>query len=100
MGSSIVHINHLRQVYERLPVESHGLARADIDRDDRQNWRSAQRISFHKVQSCLEAQELRGSHAEGTRLYLKIVWYYAEFFCSPVASLATRIEYAAIFAIF
>ena len=36
MGASIVHINHLHQVYECLPVESHGLARTDIDRDDRQ----------------------------------------------------------------
>ena len=73
---------------------------SNIDRDDRQNWRSAQRISFRKVQSCLEAQQLRGSHVEGTRLYVKIVWYHAEIFCSPVASLATRIEYAAIICLY
>ena len=32
----------------------------------------------------------------GTKTYLSIIWYYVEIFCSCVASLTTRIKYAAI----
>lgn len=32
----------------------------------------------------------------GTKIFLKIVWYYVEIFCSSIASLETRIKYASI----
>ena len=32
----------------------------------------------------------------GTKAYLLIVWYYVEIFSSSVASLKTRVKYAAI----
>ena len=37
MGNYSVHLNHIREVYEKYPSESHGITKSDIDRDDRQN---------------------------------------------------------------
>ena len=68
-----------------------------IDRDDRQNWRAGQRLSFQRVQDCFQAiQDQDHMLAAGTKLYLKIVWFYLETFCSPVADFNTRIKCAAI----
>lgn len=38
------------KVYEKFPVELHGFRKSDINRDNRQNWRSAQRLSIQKLQ--------------------------------------------------
>lgn len=46
MGNFLVHI---QLVYESCPVLDHGLGLGDIDRWDRQNWRSAQKLRFPKV---------------------------------------------------
>ena len=103
MGQYVITINHLRQVYEGFPAEVHGITRGDIDRDDRQNFNSVQCLTFSKVQNCL--RELihptqRGNilcpSLQGTLICTEIVWYYAEIFCSEVATLQTRIKYAAI----
>ena len=103
MGEYLVHMNHLQLVSEVFPFADHGLGRSDIERRDRQNWRSAQKLTFPKVQSCLEALinvTVQGRPPDitllGTKTYLLIIWYYVEIFCSCVASLATRIKYAAI----
>ena len=70
---------------------------------DRQNWRSAQKLTFPKVQECLEAltnDTVQGRPPNitllGTKAYLLIIRYYVEIFCSSVASLTNRIKYAAI----
>ena len=103
MGECLVHMNHLQLVSEVFPFADHGLGRSDIERRDRQNWRSAQKLTFPKVQSCLEALingTVQGRPPDitllGTETYLLIIWYYVEIFCSCVASLTTRIKYAAI----
>ena len=103
MGEHLVHMNHLQLVSEVFPFADHGLGVSDIERRDRQNWRSAQKLTFPKVQECLEA--LINGTAQGrppnitllgTKTYLLIIWYYVEIFCSSVASLTNRIKYAAI----
>ena len=70
-------------------------------RSDKQNWNSAQRISFPVVQDCLQdiidgKMGRKDESVKGINVFLKIVWYYAEIFCSPVAYLSTRIKYAGI----
>ena len=97
MGGYLVHINHLQNLYNVLPPERHGLTRGDVDRTDCQNWWSAQRLSFQQVHECLQEIENEGNGSpQGTRMFLVIVWYYVEIFCSPVAMLKERIKYAAI----
>ena len=103
MDDYLVHMNHLQLVSEVFPFPDHGLGLSDIERRDRQNWRSAQKLTFPKVQRCLEALingTVQGRPPDitllGTKTYLLIIWYYVEIFCSCVASLTTRITYAAI----
>ena len=103
MGEYLVHMNHLQLVSEVFPFVDHGLGISDIERRDRQNWRSAQKLTFPKIQECLEALingTCQGRPPDitllGTKTYLLIIWYYVEIFCSYVASLTTRIKYAAI----
>lgn len=103
IGNNLIHMNHLQLVYDIFPVPDHGLGVSDIERSDRQNWRSAQKLSFPKVRSCI--QNLMNGRVNGhprnptllgTKSYLLIIWYYVEIFCSGVASLECRIKYAAI----
>ena len=103
MGEYFVHMNHLQIVSEAFPFADHGLGVSDIERRDRQNWRSPQKLTFPKIQECLEALingTCQGHPPDitllGTKTYLSIIWYYVEIFCSCVASLTTRIKYAAI----
>ena len=103
MGDYMIHINHLQLVSEVFPFPEHGLGLSDIERHDRQNRSSAQKLTFPKVQRCLEALingRVQGRFPDitllGTKTYLLIIWYYGEIFCSCVASLTTRFKYAAI----
>lgn len=107
MGNYLVHMNHIQPIYDILPISAHGLGLGDINRHDRQNWRSAQKLTFPKVRQCI--QELIDGSVPGhrpnaallgTKTYLLVVWYCMEIFCSEEASLRTRIKYAAIVAHF
>ena len=73
-------------------MELHGFQKSDISRDDRQNWRSAQRLSIQKLQDIYCAKT---NANKGTAAYLKIVWFYVEVFCSDIASLRQRIQFCA-----
>ena len=103
MGPYLVHMNHLKLVHDVFPLDEHGLGLSDIERRDRQNWASMQKLSFPKVRNCLErlkngdgGNQRPNPTLLGTKTYLLIVWYYVEIFCSSVASLKTRVKYAAI----
>ena len=103
MGPYLEHMNHLKLVHDVFPLDEHGLGSSDIERRDRQNWASVQKLSFPKVRNCLERPMNRdGGNQQpnptwfGTKTYLLIVWCYVEIFCSSVASLKTRVKYAAI----
>ena len=99
IGSYHVHMNHIIKVYNKFEAHGHGLTKGDVDRDDKQNWRSAQRLSFKCVQDCLNRIENGDSvgpkdeSVRGIKCYLSIVSTYVDIFCSPVASLAERIQF-------
>ena len=103
MGNYLVHLNHIQLVYDVLPISAHGLGLGNINRCDRQNWRSAQKLMFPKVRHCLQ-ELIDGRVPEhrpnapllGTKTYLLVLWFYVEIFCSEEATLATRIKYAPI----
>ena len=102
LGDYMVHMNHIQRVYDVFPPTEHGLGASDINRRDQQNWRSVQKLSFPKVRDCL-ARLIDGRAPNqrpnpmllGTQVYLLVVWYYVEIFCSSMASLHARIKYAA-----
>jgi hypothetical protein len=70
----------------------------DLQRTDRQNWASAQRICQRKLRQCLH--DLRISvdvHSErtlGTEMYLEICSDYIDMFCSPSLDLRGRLVLA------
>lgn len=53
LGKHRIHMNHLRLVRKRFSQLDHGLKREDVYRNDRQNFASAQRLVFPRVQECL-----------------------------------------------
>ena len=102
MGEFTIHGNHLTLVHQLFTFNEHGLLQEDILRTDRQNWRSAQRVCFLKVQHCMQEiidgsanGRLPDSSVKGTLVFLKVVWLYVEIFCSKIASLRDRIKNAA-----
>ena len=102
MGPYLVHSNHFLLILELFSFDRHGLTRDDVERRDRQNWRSAQRLGFIQVQECFQ-EILDGTRTtppnelvKGSFIFTKIIWFYVEIFCSPVASLRERIKYAGI----
>ena len=103
MGKNIVHMNHLQLVYDTFSHTEHGLGLDDINRRDRQNWRSVQKLTLLRVQNCL--QRLINGDEDGRRpdpsligtlTYLKVIWNYVEIFCSKVRTLYQRIVSAAL----
>ena len=103
MGNNTVHMNHLQLVYDTFSHHDHGLGLDDVNRRDRQNWRSVQKLTLLRVQNCL--QRLIDGDEEGRRpdpslngtlTYLKVIWYYVEIFCSKVRTLYQRIVSAAL----
>ena len=100
MGPYLVHLNHIRNVFNVFDFHQHGITREDINRADKQNWRSAQRLTFPKVRDCLDMvmKGENGVHQDtsvlGTKVYLLLTWMYVEIFCSKIATLERRIVYA------
>ena len=50
-GEYLVHMNHLQLVSEVFPFADHGLGVSDIEHRDRQNWRSAQKLTFQRYKN-------------------------------------------------
>ena len=102
MGTDIVHMNHLKLVYETFSHTEHGLGLDDINRRDRQNWRSVQKLTSLRVQNCfqrlIDGDEGRrpDPSLNGTLTYLKVIWNYVEIFCSKVRTLYQRVVSAAL----
>ena len=103
MGGNIVHMNHLQLVYDTFSHTEHGLGLDDINRRDRQNWRSVQKLTLLRVQNCLQRlidgdKDVRRPDTSllGTLTFLKVIWNYVEIFCSKVRTLYQRIVSAAL----
>ena len=98
VGNHLAHMNHLFLVREKIDIQTHGLRIEDVERKDRQNWGSAQRFMFPRVQACLRNLERgvddRKEDVLGTKIYLFICYLYVEIFCSLSLSLRDRVKNA------
>lgn len=98
VGENMAHLNHLLLVSSRFDVINHGLLYEDLSREDRQNWSSAQRIFFPRVQACLQSISDGANgppeNVTGTLAYLQLGFRYIEIFCSYSATLFQRIVHA------
>ena len=98
IGGNVAHMNHLQLVLDNFHHQEHGLEQADIDREDRMNWESAQRLMFPKVQQTLnrlnQGDNVEPENVQGTMLYLKMCWRFTEIYLSFTATLLERIMYA------
>ena len=86
-----------------FPIPDHDLGLNDVQRSDRHNWRSAQKLTFPQVRNCLQMLmeglvegQPRNPSLLGSKIYLRVAWLYVEIFCSSIASLRRRITYAEI----
>ena len=99
------HQNYLRAVAQAFARHIHGLQDEDINKRDRQNWASAQSVSFPCVRQCLEdivhgQNALKDPTARNTSVYLELVNCYMETFVSLEATIYERIKYAGAFVTF
>ena len=97
LGGHLVHMSHLELVTDLFPILEHGLRKEDVERQDRQNWSSAQRMFFPKVRDCLQIiqrDNTRPHDVLATIAYLEICWLFVEIFCSFEATLLQRVEHA------
>ena len=98
LGADVCYLDHLGQVYQKFVLDQHGLRKDDIQRTDRQNWASAQRICAEKARNCLrDLRNSRDAHQErtlGTELYLGICADYISIFLSLSLSLRDRVVLA------
>lgn len=106
VGEYLAHINHLEIVANMFPVLEHGLTATDITRDDRQNYRRAEKLAFKSVSNCLKClidgheNNPAQPHLKGIFVYLKIIWYYIDIFQNVCCTLTDKIKYAATIIIF
>ena len=98
LGADVCYLDHLGQVYQRFGIDQHGLRKEDVERTNRQNWASAQRICAKKARTCLqELRTTRDAHQErtlGTELYLSICADYIDIFLSVSLTLRERVVLA------
>ena len=98
LGADVCYLDHLGMVYQNFGIDEHGLCKEDVERTDRQNWASAQRICAKKARTCLhELRSGRDAHQErtlGTQLYLEICADYIDIFLSVSLTLRERIVLA------
>ena len=83
-----------------LPYNDHGIIQGDTTRDDRQNYRSAEKIVMNSVLSCCRAMIEGGPdvppHPElkGLYSYLKLINLYITMFQSRHTTLAEKVKMA------
>ena len=95
LGGDLCIHSHIEQVFHQFMAEEHGLKMEDVERKDRQNWASVQRLCQSKVRSCLASMRAMDyPHRErtlGIEFYLDICATYIDIFCSPRLDLRSRI---------
>ena len=99
LGGDVCCLEHLGFVYNMFSFDEHGLRWEDIDKTNRLNWASTQRLCQTKVRDCLELfRTSTGHHGErtfGTQTYLAICADYFDIFLSLKLSLYDRVVLAA-----
>jgi hypothetical protein len=98
LGGDICCLEHLGMVYNKFSYDEHGQRLEDIQRTDKQNWASAQRICQQKVRNCLRQLRISsGHHGErtlGSETYLGICANYVDIFISAKLLLYRRVVLA------
>ena len=93
-------MNHAQLLIDNISLThiDHRLRQCDVDRPDRMNWESVQRILFPEVRVCLQkinsGEILPKENVSGIIAYLEMTWRYIEIFYSLSASLVERIKHA------
>lgn len=86
LGEDVCLLQYVGHVYNRFTADEHGLRQEDIDRRDRQNWASTQRLCSEKIRVCLkrirEGDDVHKERTLGTEYYLQICADYIDIFCS------------------
>ena len=54
LGHDLVALEHVGLVYNRFNCDEHGLQAGDVEKENRQNWASIQRLCQKKVQIYLQ----------------------------------------------
>ena len=87
--------SHIEQVFQQFTAKEHGLKMEDVEKKDRQNWATAQRLCQSRVRSCLaRMRDADYSHRErtlGTEFYLEICFNYIDIFYSAKLDFRSRI---------
>ena len=98
LGTDVALLTHLGQVFNKFTIDEHGLKLEDVNRTDRQNWASAQRLCQSKARCCLQklrtSNEVHKERTLGTEMYLNICADYIDIFASPRLDLRSRIVLA------
>lgn len=89
MGNKVVSNGHLKYLIENVSKDKHFLTNSDIEPRDRQNVKSAEKISSNRTRDCLK-QYVPGS--EATVLYLKMINYATSPFIDPKMNVSERIR--------
>ena len=92
VGQYMAHMNDLLYVQQNIPYDIHGLGQQEVNRNDRQNYVSCEKLAFQRVINCLQQHPA----FRGTLIYIKILSHYLNIFHSPVASLQQRIHHASV----
>jgi hypothetical protein len=84
LGANTCFLERIGLVYNKYTFDQHGLQLGDIQRIDKHNWASSQKICRLKFYNYLKLLQSCGdTHQEktlGTELYLKICAYYINIF--------------------
>jgi hypothetical protein len=98
LGGDVCYLEHVSQMYNKFSFDEHGLRLEDVNRTDRQNWASVQRICAAKTRSCLQElrinRELNQEQTLGSKMYLQICSDYIDIFLSLSLCLRDRIVLA------
>lgn len=98
LGGDVCTHEHLGLVYNRFTADQHELKQEDVDRKDRQNWASAQRICQSKTRDCLkllrESLDVIRERTLGSETHLQICAEYIDIFCSQTVDLQGRLVLA------
>ena len=99
----MAHMSHLKRVTEVFKESEHSLRKTDIERRDRQNFESVQRICFKKVRDCLDMlidgksmapERPPESCMRGTREYLLLISNYLDFYFNEFTTLKEKVTKA------
>lgn len=89
IGDKVVTIVHIKILLESVPKEVHALVQSDIYPEDRQNYKSLEKLMEDRV---LNAMQIHVADSEATRMYLKICKHITSSFTNTTFKPIDRIQ--------